>query len=84
MSIISFGGNALHKSAGNDLLKVSCLMTKNGLMIWDMGKREYIGIQQISLCDIYSFYGCIAHFVSDLVLNPEYRFSRAVAHIKPY
>ena len=33
---------------------------------------------------LYSFYGCIAHFVSDLVLNPEYRFSRAVAHIKPY
>ena len=33
---------------------------------------------------LYSFYGCIAHFVSDLVLNPEYRFSRVVAHIKPY
>ena len=32
---------------------------------------------------LYSFYGCIAHFVSDLVLNPEYRFSRAMTHIKP-
>ena len=33
---------------------------------------------------LYSFYGCIANFVSDLVLNPEYRFSHAVAHIKPH
>ena len=30
-----------------------------------------------SSLQVYSFYGCIAHFVSDLVLNPEYRFSRA-------
>ena len=40
-------------------------------------------IPNLSL-QLYSFYGCIAHFVSDLVLNPEYRFSQAVAHIKPY
>ena len=29
-------------------------------------------------------YDCIAHFVSDLVLNPEYRFSHAMAVLKEY